>query len=339
MSVYSDKIISMTAAILLGVVAVFLVVKEDSANAAASVNCSCHPRKTEKRFVHDPVKNIECPSCHKPSGQNHPKFKKEAFVLTDNGKAGLCNECHERKDTKKYVHAPVVSGDCRDCHDVHQSDNKYQLKEPATALCYKCHNKGDMDRPFPHLPVAEGKCISCHDPHQSDVKFMLKSEPATLCMSCHAKKGFTGKSVHAPVAKGDCTACHSPHGGQIRGLLKLKVSDSMYQPFEKSSYALCFSCHADTIADSQRTDSETNFRNGMFNLHFVHVNKVDKGRSCRVCHDPHASSQPRLISNKKAGFGRWRIPISFTQTSVGGTCVAGCHKPKSYNRIDPVDNQ
>lgn len=337
MSVSSDKKIGLLAAILLGIAAVLLIVKDDSAIAAASENCGCHPHKAEKRFVHVPVSNYECSQCHKPSGQNHPKYKKEAFILTDKGKAGLCNECHERKNLKKYVHAPVVSGDCLECHDVHQSDNKYQLVEPATALCYKCHKKAD--HPFPHLPVAEGKCVSCHDPHQSDMKFMLKAEPATLCTGCHAKKGFVGKSVHAPVAKGECLACHAPHGGLNRGLLKMKVSDSMYQPFDKSSYELCFSCHANTIADNQRTDSETNFRNGMFNLHFVHVNKVDKGRSCRVCHDPHASNQGRLISNKKAGFGRWRIPISYTQTSVGGTCIAGCHKPKSYNRIDPVDNQ
>jgi predicted CXXCH cytochrome family protein len=338
MNSLSKKITYLLVTILIGISVVLLVAKEHSAEAAGVENCGCHPHKAEKTFVHLPVKNNECPSCHKPSGRNHPKFKKEAFQLTDSGKSGLCSECHERKDTKKHVHPPVAAGDCLDCHDAHQSDNKFQLKESGGNLCYTCHDKGKLERPFPHLPIAEGKCLSCHDPHQSEHKYMLKAEGANLCMTCHDKAGFTGKSVHAPVASGECTACHAPHGSQKRHLLKSAVPDSMYQSFDKSNFALCFGCHADTLADSQRTDSETNFRNGMFNLHFLHVNKVDKGRSCKVCHDPHAAGQAHLISSKTAGFGRWRIPIRYTKTAVGGTCVVGCHKPKSYNRIDPVEN-
>lgn len=333
-----DKIIFLSVAILMGIAGVLLIANERTAEAAGALNCGCHPHKAEKKFIHLPVKNGECQSCHKPSGEKHPKFKKEAFLLTDKGKAGLCSECHERKDTKKYVHPPVVAGDCIDCHDPHQSDNKFQLKEEGAALCTMCHEKSKLDRSFPHQPIAAGKCLSCHDPHQSDYKFMLKAEGVNLCMTCHDKALFTGKSVHAPVAAGDCSACHAAHGTQYSHLLKLAVTDEMYQSFDKSNFALCFGCHADTLADSQRTDSETNFRNGIFNLHYLHVNKVDKGRSCKVCHDPHAASQPRLISSKIAGFGRWRIPIRYTKTEVGGTCVVGCHKPKSYNRINPVQN-
>ena len=334
----SDKIICLCIAIVMGIAVILLVAEERTTEAAGAENCGCHPNKAEKMFVHLPVKNGECPSCHKPSGQKHPKFKKGAFLLTDMGKAGLCGECHERKDTKKHVHPPVAAGDCLDCHDPHQSDNKFQLKESGAALCYMCHEKSKFDRAFPHQPVAEGKCLSCHDPHQSDHQFMLKAGGANLCMTCHNKARFTGKSVHAPVADGDCSACHAPHGTQLHHLLKHTVPDEMYQSFDKANFTLCFGCHSNTLADSRRTDSETNFRNGMFNLHYVHANKANKGRSCKVCHDPHAASQPRLISTKIPGFGRWRIPIRYTKTDVGGTCVVGCHKPKSYDRINPVLN-
>ncbi|OGU14687.1 MAG: cytochrome C [Geobacteraceae bacterium GWC2_53_11] len=337
MNFSSGKIVCVIAAILSGIAAITLVA-QDPAEAAGAVNCGCHPHKAEKSFVHLPVKNGECQSCHKPSGQKHPKFKKEAFLLTDKGKAGLCNECHERKDTKKHVHPPVAAGDCLDCHDPHQSDSKFQLKAAGAELCYTCHEKSKLDRVVPHKPIAEGKCLSCHDPHQSDQKYMLKAEGANLCMICHDKSQFTGKTVHAPVADGDCSACHAPHGTKLHHLLKRSAPEEMYQSFDKSNFELCFGCHADTLADSQRTDVDTKFRNGMFNLHYVHVNKKEKGRSCKVCHDPHASSQPRLISSKVAGFGRWRIPIRYTKTDVGGTCVVGCHKPKSYNRIDPIQN-
>ncbi len=322
----------------MGIAAISLFVNGRAAEAADVDNCLCHSNKTIKPFIHIPVKNGDCLSCHKPSGQNHPRFKKEAFSLTDKGKAGLCNECHERKDTKKHIHPPVASGDCQDCHDPHQSNNKFQLKGAGASLCYNCHEKSKLDRAFPHKPIAEGKCLSCHDPHQSDQKYLLKFAGADLCTTCHDKAKFAGKSVHAPVATGDCAACHAPHGTQLHHLLKHLVPDGMYQSFNKSNFELCFSCHVNTLADSEQTDTETNFRNGMFNLHYVHVNKAEKGRSCKICHDPHAAGQPHLISSKIAGFGRWRIPIRYTNTNVGGTCVVGCHKQKSYDRINPIEN-
>lgn len=338
MNYKSGKYICLTAAIMLGIVALALIAKDRPAQAAGTMNCGCHPQKASMQFVHQPVKDGECPSCHKPTAERHPKVKKGAFVLTDNGKAGLCSECHERKDTRKFVHGPVASGDCLECHDVHQSNNKYQLKEAGSALCFSCHEKASFDRKHPHPPIAEGKCTGCHDPHQSDNNYMLKSAGSNLCMKCHDKSMFSGKTVHAPVAAGECNSCHSTHGTQFPKLLKRNFPQDFYTPFDKGEYALCFGCHPSTLADDQRTGTETNFRNGMFNLHFLHVNKIDKGRSCKVCHDPHASSQPRLISNKVNGFGRWRIPIRYTKSEVGGTCVVGCHKPKSYDRENPVVN-
>lgn len=332
----SGKILSLLVALLMGIAAIFLIAKERPAEAAGSENCGCHPHKAEKAYIHLPVKNGECVSCHKPSGQKHPKVKKEAFLLTDKGKVGLCNECHDRKDTKKFVHPPVASGDCLDCHDAHQSDNKSQLKGSGAALCFMCHEKTKLDRKYPHKPIADGKCLECHDPHQSDHKYMLKAEGINLCMKCHDKAAFAGESVHAPVASGECNSCHAPHGTSFHHLLKSAVPEEMYQSFDKQNFDLCFGCHANTLADSKRTDVETNFRNGIINLHYLHVNKVEKGRSCKVCHDPHAASQPVLISSKISGFGKWRIPIRYTKTDAGGTCVVGCHKPKSYNRINPV---
>lgn len=325
-------------ALAAGVLGGLLCVKGARAEAVAVDNCGCHPHKAEKKFVHKPVKDGECPSCHKPSGQKHPRVKKEAFILLDKGRSGLCYDCHDRKNTQKYVHAPVASGDCLDCHDVHQSDNRFQLKAPGGELCLMCHDKSKLERKYPHAPIAAGNCTACHDPHQSNNKYMLKQVGSNLCLTCHDKSLFAGKSVHKPVASGECSACHETHGTSFPHLLKSNFPEEFYLPFNKGNFSLCFSCHSSAIADDQRTDKETNFRNGIFNLHFVHVNKMDKGRSCKTCHDPHAAAQPRLISNKIQGFGRWRIPIRYTKTDTGGTCVAGCHKPKSYDRINQVTN-
>ncbi len=321
-----------------GYLLLFQIAAGTPVNAADAPSCGCHPSKAEKKFSHTPVKAGECYSCHKPTDKKHPKFKKEAFNLTDGGKSGLCNECHERKDTLKFVHGPVASGDCLDCHDVHQSDHKAQLKAPGAQLCYSCHDKSKHARPYPHAPIADGNCLGCHDPHQSNVKFMLKAEGSQLCLKCHDKKLFTGKSVHEPVAKGECGACHATHGTQYPHLLVRPFPEDFYLPFSKDNFSLCFGCHNNQLADDKRTDTQTGFRNGLFNIHYIHINKPDKGRSCKVCHDPHAASQPKLISDKIKGFGRWRIPIRYKKTDVGGTCVVGCHKPKSYDRINPVTN-
>lgn len=297
----------------------------------------CHSHKAEKGFVHQPVKKEECISCHKTTGKQHPRVKKGAFTQTDNGKSGLCNECHEPKNNLKFVHAPVASGDCLDCHDVHQSDNKYQLKEYGSKLCFTCHDKDKFDKKYPHKPIADGKCTSCHDPHQSNFKYMLKNEGSQLCFSCHDQKKFNGIIVHKPVNEGKCGSCHSTHGTENPHLLNKFFPEEFYMPFKKSNFALCFGCHKDNFADEAISES-TGFRNGLKNLHFVHVNKEDKGRSCKTCHDPHASNQGHLVSSKVSGFGSWRIPIRYSSTNNGGTCVAGCHKPKSYDRNEMINN-
>ena len=329
------KKLSHTLFFLAGFLMLMFALSGQSVGAAGASNCGCHPQKTQKEFVHKPVKDGECQSCHKPSGQKHPRIKKEAFLLTDKGNSGLCYECHERKDTMKYVHGPVASGDCRECHDVHQSDTKAQLKAPGGQLCFLCHDKAGFARKHPHPPVADGNCTACHDPHQTNVKYMLKGEGMYLCLNCHDKKLFEGSSVHGPVARGECHSCHATHGTDNPKLLKKYFPEELYMPFQKDNFALCFGCHSSQLADDRRTDVQTGFRNGIFNLHFTHVNKDDKGRSCKTCHDPHAAGQPRLVSNKIHGFGTWRIPIRYTKTETGGTCVVGCHKPKSYDRLTP----
>lgn len=308
------------------------------ANAYVLSGCNCHPSKSEKKFVHKPVGDNECQKCHKPTDKIHPRYKKEAFNLADNGRSGLCYECHKRKDNLKFVHGPVGSGDCLACHDVHQSEYKSQLKLPGARLCFMCHDKASFERKYPHPPIEEGNCTGCHDPHQSDVKFMLRGEGAKLCFLCHDPGMFKGKSVHGPVAQGDCNACHSTHGTANPRLLRRFFNADFYMPFTKDNFALCFGCHNSQIADDRLTETNTGFRNGLVNIHYIHVNKLDKGRSCKVCHDPHAAGQFRLIAPSVPGFGRWGIPIRFTKTDTGGTCVVGCHKPKSYDRNQAVTN-
>lgn len=296
----------------------------------------CHKSKVREQFVHGPVATDDCIACHRPTGKPHPD-EQGAFRLVGE-REKLCAVCHESKATKKVVHPPVAEGDCLACHDVHQSPYPMQLKAPGADLCFGCHNAKDFSAKHGHAPVAAGHCTRCHDPHQSDNPALLKAPGAQLCFSCHDKALTEGVSVHKPVAEGRCTDCHAPHGSPFPSMLKGEYPEEFYLPYKQANFELCFRCHTRELAQDRRTDTLTGFRNGDFNLHYVHVNRSDKGRSCKTCHDPHAAGQLRLIKKRIPGFGSWDIPIHYTKTDTGGTCVVGCHKPKSYDRLRFVTN-
>lgn len=82
---------------------------------------------------------------------------------------------------------------------------------------------------------------------------------------------------------------------------------------------------------SKRSRTATGFRDGDRNLHYLHVNRQKKGRSCRACHDMHASTQPFQL-RERVKFGRWLMPLNFKKTETGGSCSTGCHKLRVYDR-------
>lgn len=188
-----------------------------------------------------------------------------------------------------------------------------------------------------HKPVADGTCTACHDPHASDAVKLLITKPLFLCLRCHADiKEEVTKAVsrHGVIETEGCTPCHEVHGSMKPKLLTKNFSNKFSGKFNDDLYQLCFSCHNDTLATSQLANKEeTNFRDGKTNLHYIHVVKPSKGRSCKVCHELHGARQKKLI-RKTVSFGKgaMMIKIKYTQNPTGGTCVVGCHKPKSYDR-------
>ena len=86
---------------------------------------------------------------------------------------------------------------------------------------------------------------------------------------------------------------------------------------------------------SEKTTGLTNFRNGQANLHFMHVNKTEKGRSCRACHNVHASPNDLHIRDS-VPYGSWNMPINYKKSADGGSCSPGCHKPYTYDRKNAV---
>jgi len=138
---------------------------------------------------------------------------------------------------------------------------------------------------------------------------------------------------HGPIKEGNCLACHTVHRTTYPNRLAGNFPETMYEDFNIEEYALCFSCHDKDLVLQPETINATNFRDGRKNLHFVHVNKESKGRTCRTCHKNHASNLPKLF-RESISFGaiQWELPIGFVKAKTGGSCSPGCHKFKSYLR-------
>ncbi|MEW6006499.1 MAG: cytochrome C, partial [Stygiobacter sp.] len=114
-------------------------------------------------------------------------------------------------------------------------------------------------------------------------------------------------------------------------LLKWIYPKEFYSSFSVEQYELCFKCHQPTLVLDPKTTTLTRFRNREQNLHFLHINKKVKGRTCRTCHETHASQRNRHI-RESVPYGKWDLPIHFEKTNEGGKCSPGCHAPKEYKR-------
>ncbi len=349
----------------------------------------CHDENNTMQFIHSPVEDGECTSCHNPhSSENEYMLRKSV--------AEFCYDCHDRDVSEgKFVHMPVKDQECIDCHNPHQSDQEYLLEKSIPDLCMDCHTDLETVEESESVhPPFEDECLSCHKPHVSSLKNLLVSRVPVLCFDCHDPEENLpppDMTVHGPLRdKVDCTSCHSPHGtdheplllknrallcmdchkkdvktkdGQVLAGLGSKVTkkNNVHKPIREEgctachdvhgverellndtfpegnykagrveNYKLCFDCHKSDLLTRERTRTATAFRNGSENLHYLHVNR-EKGRSCTNCHDVHGSSNPFLIS-EEVPFGHWKMPIKFTKTEKGGSCLAGCHEQKSYTR-------
>jgi len=311
----------------------------------------CHDKKLlAHQYMHDPVESGDCNACHTPH------VSQVKGLLYAAGKE-LCLTCHEvRKEEfeSRYVHEPV-SKDCGLCHDPHGSESPFHLRtikkadgsynsadKPVMASCLRCHRKLDpqmtaqLKGKYQHKPVKEGKCTTCHTPHSTNFKKQLKAPERQICFSCHPKTKERIQSSlyrHGPVRTNDCGQCHLVHGSDHKKLLRANYTNKYSAPFKESLYALCFNCHNKAVFLNPKS-LDTGFRNGTLNLHYLHVNRK-KGRTCRTCHDTHASNQEKHVREKVPYKKRFTINIEFTKTATGGGCVVGCHKPRQYDRRHP----
>ncbi|HXW68457.1 MAG TPA: cytochrome c3 family protein [Dissulfurispiraceae bacterium] len=296
----------------------------------------CHTDKTGFKYMHGPTAAGDCLACHDPHESDNPAHTKKP-------QPEVCFACHTdmQQELNKAFKHPALEGGCTSCHNPHGSEFKKFFAVEGNKLCFQCHPqieekiKASVDI---HPPIkSESGCVSCHSPHASDAEKLLPKSGKDFCLTCHTdiiKPEYT--VLHGPIRDGKCLPCHDPHASANAKLLVKSFPTEMYVPYSDKEYELCFSCHNRDMLLYAQTSYATGFRDGDRNLHYVHVNRKDKGRSCTVCHTIHGGTQPKLI-NQKIPFGNWSLPIRFTKTENGGSCAPGCHRPLAYDRKSAVN--
>lgn len=331
---------------------------------------SCHQPHSgpHRNLLHEPGRDL-CLSCHadvlpaRTETQSHlPGLRTPGSGLHVGGRMAIWasallarhvqpvrNDPQTPAVGSTIVHEPLL-GACSECHNPHGSPYPGMLQKDVRNLCTSCHadiavrmNAATVH----HSAVLDDRsCLNCHSPHHSPHTALLSDQPIALCAGCHKDSHnrpdgtmiqgmsvlFKGSHLHGPINDGQCSGCHDVHGGMRQSLLTAPYSGELYQPFAEESYALCFTCHDPALAREPRTTTATRFRNGDLNLHYLHVTAPDEsGRSCRFCHDTHASAAPRQM-RASVSYGQWELPIRFEATDTGGTCGAGCHRERDYTR-------
>ena len=313
---------------------------------------SCHDSSPFKqKFMHGPVALGACTKCHAP----HEAAEK---ALLEGPVRNLCLKCHadlaNALKGAKVTHKPVITGPCTACHNPHGGPVNKLLKKQMPDVCLDCHvkmGKKLASVKVPHKPILqESSCASCHAPHFSQDKGLLPFSEMETCLFCHGtdklgtpplrniKKDLAKKKyLHGPINKGECKGCHDPHGSDNFRMLRGSYPAELYVPYKDGMYGSCLGCHKSNLLSFADTTIYTGFRNGSRNLHYVHVVNNRKGRTCRVCHEPHASDGEKLINKDGAKFGEWKIPVNFVITPTGGSCAPGCHRAFKYDRKTPED--
>ena len=300
---------------------------------------------------HAPFEAGDCSICHARSDPKSPG------PVAKRGPE-LCVECHDELKqigARAFKHPPAVEA-CTNCHNPHNARQPKMLHAEIRALCGACHGKvtalAEAAKVKHGALEGDRACANCHNPHGSDVEKLLLQLPFDLCLTCHGKDGVQdrsgkrlvnmkkylaeNKNWHTPVAGKDCSVCHQVHGGDNFRMLVAGIPPTFYAPFDLENYALCFTCHDEQMVTAAQTTTLTSFRNGPRNLHFVHVNKPERGRTCRACHEVHASNQEHHIRESVPyGAKGYLLKLHYSKTPTGGQCTRTCHATRAYDNTTP----
>lgn len=215
-----------------------------------------------------------CAACHSEITQpfpRNPHFVANALGNRPPEQTG-CQSCHG--PASEHV---ANSGD-------KTKINAFSLMAPEAALdnCLGCHSKdfGKMQIRRSSHSQGEVSCGSCHRVHTPGQIHRLLAKPERqVCYDCHLDVAarFSLPFNH-PVNEGamECSDCHNPHGAPVAtwsaGQSPRMVDHSL------GNDVPCVKCHTDKRGP------------------FVFEHAPVRVEGCAQCHNPHGSTNPRLLA-------------------------------------------
>jgi DmsE family decaheme c-type cytochrome len=168
-----------------------------------------------------------------------------------------------------------------------------------------CHEYGEEHANFERSQhnINDVSCIACHSTHHGKEKqFLLVNKQPELCYGCHTdikqdfNRPFRHRVEQRPI---QCTDCHNQHGGFLTKQLRATAAQDQ----------VCFKCHTDKVVPV-----------------FEHVPVKTDG--CASCHQPHGSTNPRLLKRTD----QLTVPgVSYDH--AGHLKIGGSMRPRSRSRI------
>ena len=99
---------------------------------------------------------------------------------------------------------------CFSCHDVHGTDNAYELLKPTNVMCLECHGPGSPNGPHTgrieehthHTVGSPGSdCVSCHMP-------AIQTTIDDVKVHAHSFRFVTPAMTDQYKIPNPCTSCH-----------------------------------------------------------------------------------------------------------------------------------
>jgi DmsE family decaheme c-type cytochrome len=214
------------------------------------------------------VDKKSCEACHGPA-RDHVDFYLGIQKLNEAGKEDEATAL--MNDTAKAAAAKMLSF-------------KEMSSAEASASCLKCH-EGEQGRSEERFNFRRSEhfrhgvsCVDCHSSHAPKrTEFLLKASEPNMCYQCHAdQKASFAKPFHHKVPEGGmkCSDCHNQHGGFMSKSLRNSAGGD----------STCVKCHADKQGP------------------FVYEHAPVKIEGCQVCHTPHGSTNPKLLTRNIVKF-------------------------------------
>ncbi len=235
------------------------------ANESALFSISAHRKTLGEKFTFD---QHGCEACH-GGARKHVELHQAVKKLYEEGKP-------EEAEALYTDEAKVGAAKLRYFKELPAAE--------ATAVCLKCHEgeQGRSEERFNFRRSTHSRhgvsCLDCHSSHSPKrTEFLLRDTQPNLCFSCHAdQKASFSRPFHHKVPEGamKCSDCHNQHGGFQSKQLRSWVGSDV----------TCLKCHADKAGP------------------FVFEHAPVKVEGCQLCHTPHGSNNPRLLTRSDVRF-------------------------------------